>query len=100
VLDDVGKAWEGAGVADSAIFYWEKFLNTPYYRRLTMDATDRAPIVYRLGRLYESKGDSTNAARRYQELVMLWSKADPSLQAKVNDARWRISHLPDIERTR
>jgi tetratricopeptide (TPR) repeat protein len=98
MLDDVGKAWEGAGVPDSAIFYWEKFLNTPYYRRLTMDATDRSPIVYRLGRLYESKGDATNAARRYREFVMLWSRADPPLQAKVTEARSRISRLADIER--
>jgi len=100
VLDDVGKAWEGAGVPDSAIFYWEKFLNTPYFGRLNVDATDRASIVYRLGRLYESKGDVTNAVRRYREFVMLWSKADPPLQAKVTDARWRSSHLADVERTR
>jgi tetratricopeptide (TPR) repeat protein len=98
LLDDIGWVWSRAGVADSAIYYWEKFLETPYLGRHNFDASQRPLIVKRLGELYESKGDATNAARRYQEFVKLWERADPKLQPKVAEVRRKLSRLADVER--
>jgi hypothetical protein len=53
--------------------------------------------VRRLGELYESKGDATNAARHYRELVRLWERADPPLQPKVTEVRRRLSRLSNVE---
>jgi hypothetical protein len=48
--------------------------------------------------LYEVVGDVPNAARRYREFLALWDKASPRLQPKVQDARYRLSRLADVER--
>jgi hypothetical protein len=97
-MDDIGWAWNHAGQADSAISYWERYLNTPQYGRQTMDAVQRPLILKRLGELYESKGDIANAALRYREFIRLWERAEPRLQEKVADARFRLSRLADTER--
>lgn len=97
VLDDIGWAWSYAGAADSAIHYWEKYLETPYMGRQNFDAGQKALILKRLGELYESKGDAVNAARRYREFIALWERADPRLQDKVQDARERLRRLADTE---
>jgi tetratricopeptide (TPR) repeat protein len=98
VLDDIGWAWNAAGVADSAIFYWEKYLHTPYYGRQNMDGIQRPLILKRLGDLYELKGNSVKAAENYREFVSLWQNADPRLQPKVAEVRRRLSRLADVER--
>jgi tetratricopeptide (TPR) repeat protein len=97
VLDDIGWAWSRAGIADSAIYYWERFLETPYYGRLFVDASQRALIVKGLGELYEAKGDRASAARRYREFVKLWERADPKLQPKVAEVRRKLSRLAGAE---
>jgi hypothetical protein len=38
------------------------------------------------------------AALRYREFLALWDKADPGLQPKVDDVRYRLSRLANIER--
>jgi tetratricopeptide (TPR) repeat protein/tRNA A-37 threonylcarbamoyl transferase component Bud32 len=98
ILDDIGWVWSRAGVADSAIHYWEKFLETPYYGRHNFDASQRPLILKRLGELYEAKGDTTNAARRYREFVRLWERAEPKLQPKVTEVRRKLSRLADVAR--
>jgi tetratricopeptide (TPR) repeat protein/tRNA A-37 threonylcarbamoyl transferase component Bud32 len=95
--DDLGWIWNRAGVADSAIVWFERFLQTPYYGRFGMDATQRALIVKRLGELHESKGDATKAARRYREFIELWERAEPRLQPKVAEVRRKLSRLADTE---
>jgi tetratricopeptide (TPR) repeat protein len=97
VLDDIAWAWNAAGNADSAIFYFEKYLDTPFYGRQGLDALYKGRMLERLGELYESKGDVPNAARRYREFIALWERADPKLQGKVSDARYRLSRLTDAE---
>ncbi|HEX7938983.1 MAG TPA: protein kinase, partial [Gemmatimonadaceae bacterium] len=98
VLDDIGWIWSHAGQADSAIAYFEKYLNTPYYGRIGFDAGTRPLITERLGELYESKGDVVNAAKYYRAFIALWDKADPAVQPKVGEARRRLSRLADTER--
>ena len=98
MLDDIGTTWNAAGVADSAIYYWEKFLNTPFFGRQGLDAVQKPLILKRLGELYESKGDLANAARRYREFIDLWKNADPPLQEKVADAKYRLARLANVEK--
>ena len=98
VLDDIGWAWNHAGVADSAIHYWEIYLRTPFFGRQNFDGLQRPLILSRLGALYESKGDVVKAAERYREFLKLWARADASLQRKVADVQWRLSRLADVER--
>ena len=97
VYDDVGWAWERAGVADSAIFYWEKFLATPYFGRQNIEGVQRPMILRRLGELYEQKGDVNNAAKRYREFITLWEHADPRLQPKVAEVRRKLSRIANVE---
>ena len=98
VMDDIGWAWERAGVADSAIFYWEKYLRTPYYGRQGFEGFQRPLITKRLGELYDAKGDAVNAARNYRDFIKLWENADPKAQPKVAEVRRKLSRLSDVER--
>jgi tetratricopeptide (TPR) repeat protein len=97
IMDDLGWVWERAGVADSAIFYWEKYLRTPYFGRQGFDGFQRPLIVKRLAELYDAKGDAANAARNYRDFIELWENADPRVQPKVAEARRKLSRLADVE---
>jgi hypothetical protein len=97
VYANVGEAWDRAGAPDSAIAYFTRYLDAPSAYRLDSDGWDRPYMVKRLGELYEAKGDTTNAAKRYREFVMLWEKAEPRLQPQVAEVRRRLSRLADAE---
>jgi tetratricopeptide (TPR) repeat protein/tRNA A-37 threonylcarbamoyl transferase component Bud32 len=97
LLDDLGTTWDRAGVADSAIYYWEKYLETPYLNRQNFDAASKPLMLKRLGELYESKGNAAKAAEYYREFLKLWDRAEPSLQPKVAEARRKLSRLADVE---
>jgi tetratricopeptide (TPR) repeat protein len=97
LMDDIGRAWDQAGAADSAIYYWERYLSAPLLGRQGMDALWKPLILKRLGELYESKGDVPNAARRYREFIALWERAEPRLQERVADAKFRLARLADVE---
>ncbi|MEW5915731.1 MAG: protein kinase [Gemmatimonadota bacterium] len=98
LLDDLGTAWDRAGAADSAIYYWERYLAPTQMGRQGMDAFMKPFILKRLGELYEAKGDIPNAVRRYREFLALWSRPEPKLQDQVDDVRFRLSRLADTER--
>ncbi|HEX7122863.1 MAG TPA: protein kinase [Gemmatimonadaceae bacterium] len=97
VYDEIGLAWGKAGVPDSAIYYLERYLETPYFGRQNFDAGTKALILKRLGELYESVANVEMAARRYREFVALWEHADARLQPQVQDVRDRIRRLADVE---
>jgi tetratricopeptide (TPR) repeat protein len=96
-LDDIGLVWSRAGAVDSAISYLERYLAPPQTGRLGLDAFWRPLILKRLGEMYEARGDIPNAVRVYREFIKLWERADPKLQPKVADAKFRVSRLADIE---
>src|SRR5688572_9295491 len=50
--------------------------------------------------VYETAGNAEKAAVRYREFLALWDKADPQLQPKVADVRFRLSRLADVEKRR
>jgi len=98
IYDDVGYVYARAGKPDSAIYWFEKYLSTPYFSRQSFDGGAKPLILKRLGELYETVGDPEKAALRYREFLTLWDKADPRLQPKVADVRYRLSRLANIEK--
>ncbi len=92
-LPELGRAYDGAGAADSAIAVYERYLTTPYLFRAGFDAGYRGPTLERLAMLYDERGDGASAARFYAEFVELWADADPELQPRVESARQRLQAL-------
>ncbi len=89
----LGRAYDLAGMPDSAIASYQRYLDTPFLGRLPLDAMWRARALYRLGELYEERGNRVKAADRYAEFVKLWKLADPDLQPKVAEAKQRLEAL-------
>ncbi|MGH7678638.1 MAG: protein kinase domain-containing protein [Gemmatimonadaceae bacterium] len=94
----LASAFDRAGVADSAIKYYEHYVTTYDYDRLFIDPSALAVFSKRLGELYEQKGDQEKAARYYQNFVNLWRNADAELQPQVAEVRRRLSRLADVEK--
>ena len=95
---DVGRAFDKAGMVDSAIATFEQYLGTPQLNRLSHDAVYLAHILQRLGALYEARGDLAKAVGSYERFVELWRNADPELQPRVVAARRRLESLRSSER--
>ena len=88
----IGRAHDLAGRPDSAVVYYEKFLNTNDAQQYT-DARWRAPAHRWLGELYAARGDSRRAVEQFTHFVELWDKADPELQPQVREVRARLAQL-------
>jgi hypothetical protein len=53
-----------------------------------------APVVYfRLGELYEARGDKEHATEYYGKFADLWKEADAEFQPRVKEAKRRIADL-------
>jgi tetratricopeptide (TPR) repeat protein len=87
-------AFERAGMSDSALArlqHWadggENLWEAGIYWHW-------APIAYfKLGELYEAKGQRDKAVDYYGRFTNLWSEADPEFQPRVQEARQRIKDL-------
>jgi tetratricopeptide (TPR) repeat protein len=89
---DMGYAFDLAGQADSAVVYYERFLD----RKLSdieIDPQYLAGVLKRLGELYDQRGDHERAITNYQLFVDLWKDADVELQPMVQRARSRAAEL-------
>ena len=89
----LGRAYDQANMADSAIANLERYVATPSSTRVYTDAWMMAPAHKRLGELYEGRGDNVRALSHYTAFVNLWKRADPDLQPKVAAVRARIERL-------
>jgi tetratricopeptide (TPR) repeat protein len=100
VYAELARAFDLAGMTDSAITTFEEYLATPYWSRgeRRSDPLHLAGTYKRLGELYEAKGDREKAASYYLKFVDLWKTADPELQPRVAEVRRRLSRLSDVER--
>ncbi len=100
LLANLARAFDQAGLSDSAIVMFERYTSTPYFSRqfLDQDPTFLAGTYKRLGELYEAKGDGVKAAINYRKFVDLWKDADLELQPKVAEARRRLARLGGISR--
>ena len=98
LYDDIAYVHARAGEADSALYWYEKYLATPLFGRFNFEGGAKPLMLKRMGELYESVGNVEKAALSYREFLKLWDKADPRLQPKVADVRFRLSRLANIER--
>jgi len=97
---ELGRAFDLAGMADSAIVNLELYLNTPYFLRMSgggitgiSDAWLLAPTLRRLGELHEQRGNVVQAAKYYRRFLDLWKDADPQFQSVVAQVRDRLKKL-------
>ena len=94
VLPHLGQAYDRAGMSDSTTAIYERYVTTPWFNRLSLDASYLGrPIYERLATLYEERDDTTKAIEYYAKLVDLWKDADPELQPRVEAARRAIKAL-------
>jgi tetratricopeptide (TPR) repeat protein len=96
----LGRAYDLAGMRDSAVASFERYLATPdvLSRRPEGDPQYLASVHKRLGELYEAAGDRQRAGTHYSAFVELWKTADPELQPSVRDLRRRLARLTDLEK--
>jgi Tfp pilus assembly protein PilF len=92
----LGRAYDLAGNADSAIASMARYTDSPD-RVLQVDQAYLAGSHKRLGELYEAKGDAAKAAEHYRKFIKLWDKADPELQPQVAAARAKLAKLAPTE---
>jgi tetratricopeptide (TPR) repeat protein len=90
---DLGRAFDLANVADSAIFYWERYLKEASVRGPGTDGGYLPGMLKRLGELYENKGNTAKAASYFSAFLDLWKNADPELQPKVQDVKRRLAAI-------
>jgi tetratricopeptide (TPR) repeat protein len=95
---NLGDSYFAAAQRDSAIKYYEEFLNTHAIDRPVFDQALLAPTLKALGELYEQQGNKEKAAKYYTDFVNLWKNADAVLQPHVAEVRRRLSRMADIER--
>jgi eukaryotic-like serine/threonine-protein kinase len=93
----LARAFDVANQPDSSIAHYERFLSAPSAYKLWDDSQWLAGAYNRLGELYEAKGDKSRAESYLMKFVDLWSKADPELQPKVQQAKQRLARLRDRE---
>ena len=89
----VGTAFDLAGQPDSAVVYYERYLEPRLNWRAYTDGSWRAWTLERLGQLYDEMGDLEQAAGYYAAFVELWQEADPELQPRVQVARTRMEEI-------
>jgi tetratricopeptide (TPR) repeat protein len=89
---NLARAFDLAGQRDSAIHYFQRFVDTPH-TLMFEDQDFLAGSYKRLGELYEAAGDLPKAATNLEKFVELWKDADPELQPKVRDARERLTRI-------
>ncbi|HEU5171785.1 MAG TPA: protein kinase [Gemmatimonadales bacterium] len=92
-LPDLGAVHDHAGQADSAIAAYERYLARGWLARHETDGWHLPRILFRLGELYETRGDRVRAADYYSQFAELWRECDPDLQPRVREARRRLAAL-------
>ncbi len=93
----LGRAYDLAGQADSAIAAFDRYVRSPFSARLPTDQFFLGPVMKRLGELYEAKGNRQQAISSFTRFAELWKNADPPLQPMVADVRQRIARLARAE---
>jgi tetratricopeptide (TPR) repeat protein len=95
----LARAFDRAGMADSAIVMFERFLSNTDPPRMVIeyDGSYLAGTYHRLGELYEAKGDRVRASEYYRRFVVLWKQADPELQPRLADVQRRLARIGAAE---
>jgi eukaryotic-like serine/threonine-protein kinase len=90
----MGLAFERAGLPDSALAHFQRWADVGENIWEAGVYNHWAPLAYfRLGELYEVKGERAKAVDYYGRFTELWREADPEFQPKVQEAKRRIKDL-------
>jgi len=89
----LGTAYDRAGVADTAVAIYERYVAVTVLDRIWEDGAVLPVVLRRLGALLEERGQGRRAAVYYQRLADLWAGADRQLQPIARDARQRAQRL-------
>ena len=89
----MGQAFEQAGQPDSAVSAYRRLVDAPGIGMLLPEAYAIAPAWRRLGELYETRGQRSEALDAYARFTARWKNADPQLQPAVREARRRMAAL-------
>ena len=88
--DILARAYVKKGAVDKAIAEYERL--TTFDPKREVQFLNHPKYHYRLGLLYEQKGQAAKAAERYRKFLDLWKAADPQLP-EVADATKRLAAL-------
>ena len=97
-LPDLAHALELAGLPDSAIAVYQSYEIAPWSEWQNAIGDFRATSYERVAELSEARGDTAKALAAYDEVVKLWSGADPELQPALAHARSRAISLRGSKR--
>jgi tetratricopeptide (TPR) repeat protein len=89
----IAVAFDGAGQADSAAVYYERYLARIPEADPNMHSWFQAGALKRMGEIEEARGRADRAADYYGRFVELWKEADPELQPQVREVRTRLARL-------
>ncbi|MBT8477504.1 MAG: tetratricopeptide repeat protein [Gemmatimonadetes bacterium] len=90
---DLARAYDLAGMADSAIARYEVALGYGDILETGRQAMEYPITLIRLAERYDEKGDLERAAGYYGRFVELWADADPDLQPRVEAAQARLDEI-------
>ncbi len=90
---DLARAFDGAGMADSAVARFEMALEYGDYLEIQRQAREYPVTLIRLAQRYDEMGDLEQAAGYYGRFIELWADADPDLQPRVEAARLRLEEI-------
>lgn len=90
---DLARAYDRAGMADSAVARYEMSLGFGDILEIQRQAREYPVTLTRLAERYDERGDLERAAGYYARFVELWEDADPVLQPRVEAARQRLEEI-------
>jgi len=88
----LARAYEQLGQVDSVRVNYERFVDLPS-DALWHDGGHLAFACFRLGEIYEGRGETETAAGYYRQFLSLWSTADPVFQPWIERARSALERL-------
>jgi tetratricopeptide (TPR) repeat protein len=86
-------AFDAAGQPDSALAWFESYLDDRQPNRMYWDQTGLGYSMKHAARLADELGDTEKAALYYAQFVELWADADEELQPQVDAARARLEEI-------
>lgn len=90
---DLARAYDRAGMPDSAISRYDRSLGFGDVLQGVRQAREHPITLVRLAELYDERGDLERAAGHYGRFVELWADADPDLEPRVEAARARLAEI-------